>query len=228
MCLGAQLAPTAAQAQVPVVAWNANAVSYRGQIGRPITVVCTPGGPLGSAWGTDLYSDDSSICTAAVHAGRLALAAGGQVTIYMQPGQASYAGSPRNGVTTSSYGQWSGSFSFTPVVAGVVATPTPPPQSAGTPIAWNGTATQYRGQNGTQLTFSCPPGGTASTVWGSGPYTDDSSICTAAVHAGRINFATGGTVSITIMPGLGRYRAGTANGVTTMRYPRFSGSFRVN
>src|SRR5476651_1113039 len=52
-----------------------------------------------------------------------------------------------------------------------------------------------RGMNGERYTFYCPPGKPEpSRVHGSGPYTDASSICTAAVHAGVIRAQTGGTV----------------------------------
>ena len=35
---------------------------------------------------------------------------GGNVTIEIRPGQSSYTGSTRNGVTTDSYGPWDGSY----------------------------------------------------------------------------------------------------------------------
>ena len=99
------------------ITWNDNAVQYRGQTGRPINVRCPPGGTPRSIWGTDAYSDDSSICTAAVHRGLLQFATGGVTTIYIQPGMPMYMGSPRNGVVSNNYGTWSGSFSFTPTVS---------------------------------------------------------------------------------------------------------------
>jgi hypothetical protein len=62
-------------------------------------------------------------------------------------------------------------------------------------------------------------------VWGSGSYTDDSSICTAAVHAGRIQPASGGVVTARIVAGLPRYVGSARNGVTTSSFGRFQGSF---
>ena len=62
--------------------------------------------------GTGTYTDDSSICTAAVHAGLITLANGGKVTIEIAPGANSYSGTTANGVTSSSYDSWSGSFTF--------------------------------------------------------------------------------------------------------------------
>ena len=59
------------------------------------------------------------------------------------------------------------------------------------------------------------------TVWGSGTYTDDSSLC----HAGVIT-RSGGTVSIVLAPGRGSYSGSNMNGVRTQSYGPWSGSFR--
>lgn len=63
------------------------------------------------AWGTDIYTDDSSIAVAALHAG-LITTAGGVVTFEIRPGQDNYLGSTRNGVMSNSYANWPRSFSF--------------------------------------------------------------------------------------------------------------------
>ena len=93
-------------------AWRANASEHRGQDGERFEYSCPPGGGAATVWGTDVYTDDSSVCTAAVHAGKITFAQGGTVTIEMGPGEESYESSERNGVTTSDYGQWGGSFIF--------------------------------------------------------------------------------------------------------------------
>lgn len=63
-----------------------------------------------------------------------------------------------------------------------------------------------RGMNGERYTFHCPPGkAQQSRVVGSGPYTDASSICAAAVHAGALRARDGGDVVIEIRPGEQRY-----------------------
>jgi len=203
--------------------WQQRATPQRGQIGRAFTVACTPGGMPGSVWGTDVYTDDSSICAAAVHAGRITAAQGGTVSYYIQPGQASYMGTSRNGITTSNYGSFPGSFSFDPQVAAA-----PPMPMGATPISWSSQATQYRGQNGSARRLACPPGGSPGSVWGSGSYTDDSRICVAAVHAGRITMDQGGAFTLTPGPGQTSYMGSTANGVTTMNYGTFAGSFTLS
>lgn len=63
-----------------------------------------------------------------------------------------------------------------------------------------------RGMNGERYVFHCPPGKPQpSRVVGSGPYTDASSICAAAVHAGALRAGEGGDVTIEIRPGERRY-----------------------
>jgi hypothetical protein len=64
----------------------------------------------GHVWGTDIYSDDSSVAAAAVHAGLLRSGEKGLVRVILMPGQASYSGSERHGVKSESFGQWPGSF----------------------------------------------------------------------------------------------------------------------
>lgn len=72
--------------------------------------LCPAGGRPFPVWGTDLYTHDSSICTAAVHAGFIDLEVGGAVQIELLPGRSSYVGSLRNGVRTDDWGEWPQSF----------------------------------------------------------------------------------------------------------------------
>ena len=86
-----------------------------------------------------------------------------------------------------------------------------------------------RGMNGERYVFRCPPGKPLpSRVIGSGPYTDDSSICSAAVHAGAIGAKDGGDVTIEIRPGEAHYAASERNYIRSAAYERaWSGSFVV-
>jgi hypothetical protein len=116
--------------------WSTNAKSQRGAVGQRFTFVCPKGKPE-KVWGSDVYSDGSSVCSAAVHAGAIKRR-GGTVTIEMRPGLSSYYGSNRHGVPSMSFGEWEGSF----VVLGatnndssddavvVVALPTDPLEAA--------------------------------------------------------------------------------------------------
>jgi hypothetical protein len=64
-----------------------------------------------------------------VHAGKITDSKGGNVSIEIRSGQASYKGSTRNGVTSFDYGAWPGSFS---VGAATGAGPPPTGSSTGT------------------------------------------------------------------------------------------------
>ncbi len=98
----------------PNSAWDSNAVVYRGRNGLRVRYSCPSGGNAGSVWGTGYYTDDSSVCTAAVHSGLITLADGGNVTIQIAAGRSSYTGTTRHGIDTSNYGSWSGSYFFPP------------------------------------------------------------------------------------------------------------------
>lgn len=92
------------------VEWSSNAYAFRGRNGLRVLYVCPPGGAWSSFWGTDVYTDDSSVCTAGVHTGRITLQSGGPVVIEVRPGQRAYPGSTRNGVQSYEYGEYVGSF----------------------------------------------------------------------------------------------------------------------
>lgn len=109
----------------------------------------------------------------------------------------------------------------------------PPPKPDDTPAVaatWSLTPDAYRGQNGTRLVFECPPNPgreEAGAVWGTGVYSDDSSLCVAAVHAGVLTFEDGGRVAVTIAPGAASYEASSQHGVDAMEWGAWDGSFTV-
>jgi len=355
----AQVGPGAAN--LPnTVTWTTTVTNLRGQNGQPFAFLCPPNGAaIASVWGTDIYTDDSSVCVAAVHAGVIMFSSGGPVIIEVRPGQSSYTGTTRNGVVSSSYGGWSGSFAFVTaagqprgqggqvqvaaygkdetdgsdvgwnalypnpsfdddpgrrglpnarwqgahwwqgnqlclsiknleaphppahtLAVGYTVTlqsgtfedgattktvvlyrysgvpsqkevtqcfatrtveasaptgrsftsqpraesPTPAPAPSGA-ATWAITAADRRGQNGQQFTYACPAGGTPTRVWGTDVYTDDSSVCTAAVHTGRIIPLTGGTVTIEVRPGQASYMGTGRNGILSESYGSWTGSF---
>jgi hypothetical protein len=80
------------------------------EAGKTFKIKCPAGGEESAVWGTDIYTLDSSICNAAVHAGKLRRESGGSVTIELRPGESAYKGSTRNGIKTNDYGQYGSSF----------------------------------------------------------------------------------------------------------------------
>ncbi|MEM8806865.1 MAG: LCCL domain-containing protein [Cyanobacteria bacterium P01_G01_bin.38] len=108
----ATLAPVASEPLITPLEWNDTASNLSGRLDQDFTYNCPSGGRVGSLWGTDIYTVDSSICTAAVHSGLINARDGGQITIRIKPGQDTYIGMTRNGVKSSSYGSYRGSFIF--------------------------------------------------------------------------------------------------------------------
>lgn len=107
--------------------WNDNASPTRTRVGSCFAKSCTADGVRYRVYGTDVYADSSSICTAAVHAGAITLSDGGSVAYQVLPGQASYPGSTRNGVTSSTRStSWIGSFRILGALA-AGESPTCPP-----------------------------------------------------------------------------------------------------
>ena len=208
-----------------LIRWDTDARNMRGLHGAQFTFRCMPGGEPDAIWGTGTYTDDSSICTAAVHAGGggggITFDNGGEVTIEILPGLSAYPATISNGVESRSYVSWSGSFAF--VENGALVEPAGP--ASGALIEWDSDAMDLRGWNGTVVTFRCPPNGEPSWLWGTGVYTDDSSICTAAVHAGLITLEDGGEVTIEVAPGFETYPGSDRHGVESGDWESWSGSF---
>ncbi|MEQ1647974.1 MAG: LCCL domain-containing protein [Hyphomicrobiaceae bacterium] len=58
-------------------------------------------------------------------------------------------------------------------------------------------------------------------VWGSGPYTRDSALGAAAVHAGLLKPGATAVLRMTVVPPLPKYPGTISNGVTTSDYGEF-------
>ncbi|HEY7642364.1 MAG TPA: LCCL domain-containing protein [Steroidobacteraceae bacterium] len=106
------------------------------------------------------------------------------------------------------------------------------PGAAAAPVLdWRTSALDLnlRGMNGQSYRFRCPAGKpVARSVTGSGVYTDASSICAAAAHAGAIDSQRGGVVTIQILPGQRDYRGSTQNFIRSDDYAHeWGGSFAV-
>jgi len=95
---------------------------FQGAVGKTISFKVTgvgQGGGFarggmasGAVWGSDVYSLDSTLAVAAVHAGALRAGQAGVVRVTIVGPQGSFEGSTRNGVTTSAWGQFPGGFKF--------------------------------------------------------------------------------------------------------------------
>ena len=115
------------------VAGLVNMTTYRGQNGLLVNVTVTGSNNGGNIWGTDIYTDDSSLALAAVQTGYLTNNEVGTLIVEILPGQSSYTGTTRNGVSSLSYGTWAGSYQ----IVGLAPAFTMEPFSH---VAWTGGA----------------------------------------------------------------------------------------
>ena len=187
---------------------------------RVSTFTCSCAEPgEGPVWGSGVYTRDSSICRAAVHAGA-ASPQGGKVTVRPAEGCPKYLASTRNGITTARWGPYAGSFYFEdygkPGCPEVSADACPD--------------TFLAIPDSTQVTkFSC----TCSTdfeggLWGTDIYTRDSSLCRAARHAGVVG-ETGGKIEVRAARACQRYEGSARNGVSSSSWGAYAaGSFVFN
>ncbi len=162
-------------------------------------------------WGgeNNIYTDDSLLSAAAVHAGVLKAGEIAMVRFTILPGKDSYIGSTRNGVTTRPYHSFGGSFRI---------------DGAGQELT---TVYELRGQDKPPFAVYVV-GSLNGSVYGTGSYTDDSDLGTAAVHAGLLKEGEAGFVMVTLEGGKSAYEASTQNGVTTYSYGSWDGAFRLS
>jgi hypothetical protein len=194
--------------------------SFRDLVGQSVTLPVV-GTVNGSVWGSDVYTDDSSLGAAAVHAGVLGVGDFAFLKVTLLPGQARYDGSPRYGVTSGSYGSFDGSFRLERAPEPwIVQLPGGEDASRIVPMS------TLRTRPGSSFIVQVV-GSASGTVWGSGAYTDDSSIGAAAVHAGLLKPGEVGFVRVTVEAGRDSYEASERNGVKTNPYGKFDGTFRL-
>jgi hypothetical protein len=103
----------AAEPIVPTIPWTETAIHLRTQHYNARRFNCPPvdDARLFAVWGTDIYTDHSSICAAAVHAG-IITGNGGEVTIQEVDGLENYDATARNGVASRHFSAWFFSFQF--------------------------------------------------------------------------------------------------------------------
>lgn len=89
-----------------------NMMAYQNQFGAEIQLQVT-GAVGGAVWGTDVYTLDSSVATAAVHAGVVQPGQTAALKVRILPSQPQYVGSSRNGVVSTSFNVFpQGAFMF--------------------------------------------------------------------------------------------------------------------
>src|SRR5258705_393210 len=157
----------------------------------------------------DVYTGDSSVCKAALHAGMIG-PRGGSVTVLPEAGRSAYPGGTRNGVSSSNHGSSRSSFRF----AGgsqVPATTTAPSSTQTTASVCPDNFVAFADTSDPLPCACSAEAASRGSVWGMDVYTGDSSVCKAAAHAGMIGPRGG---AVTVLPEAGRsaYPGVTRNG----------------
>ena len=191
-----------------------NMTNFRGNVGSVHSYQIT-GTSDGSIWGgaNGIYTDDSKLSTAAVHAGLLRVGEKATLKVVVLKGQSSYQGSTSNGIKSNDYGAWHGSYSFeSTAVSNIALAPS--------------NMTAYRGNNGQVYTFKVV-GATTGSVWGgaNGIYTDDSQLSAAAVHAGKVRAGEEAIIRVRVVGPQSSYKGSSQYGITTKDYGAWTGSY---
>lgn len=214
--------PQSAAAGSTTLAWSDDLGLASLNIGDELHFFCPPNGGTGIVYGTFIYTSDSDVCPAAVHTGVISAAVGGNVHLLIKPGQSRYYGSLRNSIETYTYGTYVESYAFLHPTTGTEIT-----SSAPFVTTWYANSAAFQNYTGELITYLCPANGFYDSIWGTDIYTNDSGVCTAAVHAGKISTLRGGVINFRILPGQASYAGSTRNGVTSTSYGSWSGSFSL-
>jgi len=91
-----------------------NMLSLCDQVGATFYFRVT-GEAAGSLWGTDIYTGDSALAVATVHAGLVKVGETAVVRVTVEQPRSKYQGSVRNGVTSLEYGQYGTAYRLAPV-----------------------------------------------------------------------------------------------------------------
>ena len=90
---------------------NINCMDKRGKVGEVYGYNIT-GSTEGTVWGDGIYTDDSNIAKAAVLEGKCKIGENCIVFIKIIESKSSYGSCTKNGISTSSWGHWDGSYRF--------------------------------------------------------------------------------------------------------------------
>ena len=188
---------------------------YRGQDGTSYLFYVTGDGEGQCCGGEDnIYTDDSPLAVAAVHAGLLKANETRLVKVKVMAARDSYPSINRNGIVSDQADSSDGSYQL--------LSPSPD-EFANAPTNMGA----FLGKYDIIFLFRVT-GSKEGAIWGgkNGVYTTDSEIATAAVHAGILKSGQTGIVRIKVLPGQSSYPEFTSNGVTSHGFDEWEGSYQ--
>jgi hypothetical protein len=168
-------------------------------------------------WGDGVYTCDSSLATAAVHAGLLASGQMGAVAAVALPGQSQYYSTTRNGVTSTAYGPWPGSYAFIGLAPYISGQPQPQSVSAGGIVTFTVTATSSAPLSYSWQKGNVPiPGRNSNTLTLSNVTTNDAAQYSVVV-SNQLGYATSAPATLTVTPGASLQLILTAPGLLSLQ-----------
>lgn len=212
---------------------SVNAIQWRGRLGEQFDVPVI-GRDSGVIWGSEIYTDDSDIATAAVHAGLVKVGEPAIVTLTIVKPRQAFVKSTRCGVSSLDWATpWESGYMLQ-LKQGPAAHATAGDLSAlrlnidsfsTTPL----TALSWRDRLGEQFDVAlvgCSQNGSAiGSLWGTDVYTCDSNLGLAAVHAGLLKVGEQGTVTVIIVKSPDAHVGSTRNGITSAGWGTYASSF---
>ena len=123
--LGGTFAPNPTSENIDPAHWNLSAYGTSANLGKIYSMSVTGVSSGGTIWGSNnLYTHDSYIARAAVHAGILSVGQTGTVYLKLSGSQNSYPSSTANGITSNSWGFWYYSYEFVSAPSTTITAPT--------------------------------------------------------------------------------------------------------
>jgi thiol-disulfide isomerase/thioredoxin len=187
-------------------------------IGDRVTIPVT-GRQTGAIWGDAVYTLDSDLGTAAVHAGLVGEGETKTLRVWIVPAPSTFSEANRNGVQSRRWGSFSGAFILEAADAAV------------------GGVTQQRSQRhranivtslqiGESRTVSIT-GAARGPVWGTEQYTGDSLLEAAAVHAGAVQVGERVELIVTRVQPPARFEGSEQHGIRSSSWGPYPMAFTV-
>ena len=186
-------------------------------VGDQVTLQIT-GRANGPVWGDFIYTLDSDLGTAAVHAGLLAVGETKPVKIWVVPPPDRFGEAMRNGIQSMKWGPFPAAF-LMQVARG--------PLVASLPIGPNRLPSVLNSLGLNESKTIAITGSDKGFVWGTDTYTGDSRVEVAAVHAGALKVGEQGEVIVTRVTPPDRYQGSSQNGVRSQSWGRYPTAYVI-
>jgi thiol-disulfide isomerase/thioredoxin len=188
------------------------------EIGDQVTLRVTgrSGGPI---WGDSMYTLDSDLGTAAVHAGLLRIGEPGRIKVWVVPPPPSFGEASRHGILSRKWGPFRAA-----MVLQAVSKPTASARlPCCPPVNRNAVGDLPVGRSKTVMVTGSDKG----PVWGTDTYTGDSRLEVAAVHAGLLQVGQRGEVVVTRTNPPDRFEGSVRNGVRSGSWGRYFSAYTI-